>query len=318
MFQITGGSGLLGAADSISFFPPGNADSSGTFSIDNYVDPTDITWWNFNDSDRHDYLLRVLPSASKHAWTYEGGDPSTQSAFDIPIEVYDLGACSYADPSDDQEVTLMVRDRDGSGDFSYGDAVYIRTIPYASVPWGTPSLSSADYTADDAASQTLGRFTFEPIGSSAVLPAGGRFVVRSGRLCPSDVFQFRTVPSGTAAGTVVKNDMSRILAVPNPYYAHSQYELTQFDRVMKFTNIPSSKKVTIRVFNLGGDLVRTITRSAANGDDMSSSQITWDLNTENHLPVASGIYIVRIDVEGVGSKTTRVAIFVEQERLDNF
>ncbi|MGE5176685.1 MAG: T9SS type A sorting domain-containing protein, partial [Hyphomicrobiales bacterium] len=119
-------------------------------------------------------------------------------------------------------------------------------------------------------------------------------------------------------GTVVKNDMSKIRAVPNPYYAHSQYELTQFDRVMKFTNIPSSKKVTIRIFNLAGDLVRTISRSAAAGDDMSSSEITWDLNTANNLPVASGIYIVRIDVDGVGSRTDRIAVFTEQERLDNF
>jgi hypothetical protein len=317
MYQITGGVGLLGVADSISFFPPGNADSSGTYTIDNYVDPADITWWNFNDSDRHDYLLRVLPTASKHAWTYEGGGPSTQLAFDIPIEVYDLGACSYADPSDDQEVTLMVRDFDGSGDFSWGDAVYIRTIPYSSVSWGTPGIMSSDYTADDLATQTLGRLTFEQIGV-ATQPAEGRFVIRGGRLCPDDVFEFQTVPSGTAAGTVVKNDLKRILAVPNPYYAHSQYELTQFDRVMKFTNIPASKKVTIRIFNIAGDLIRTITRSAANGDDTSSSQITWNLNNENNLPVASGVYIVRIDVEGVGSKVDRIAVFVEQERLDNF
>ncbi len=137
-------------------------------------------------------------------------------------------------------------------------------------------------------------------------------------MCPNDVFQFRTVPAGAAPGTVVKNDMSKIRAVPNPYYAHSQYELTQFDRVMKFTNIPASRNVTIRIFNLAGDLVRTIRRSASSGDDMSSAQIIWDLHTENNLPVASGIYVTRIDVEGVGSKTDRIAVFIEQERLDNF
>jgi hypothetical protein len=117
---------------------------------------------------------------------------------------------------------------------------------------------------------------------------------------------------------VVKNDMTKIRAVPNPYYAHSQYELSQFDRVLKFTNIPASRQVTIRIFNLAGDLVRTIRRSAQSGDDMSSSQIIWDLNTENRLPVGSGIYIARIEVSGVGSTTLRVAVFVEQERLDNF
>ena len=132
------------------------------------------------------------------------------------------------------------------------------------------------------------------------------------------VFAFRTVPTGGAPGTVVANDIKKVRAVPNPYYAHSQYELTQFDRVMKFTNIPASRNVTIRIFNLGGDLVRTIRRSASAGDDMSKAEIVWDLNTDNRLPVGSGVYIYRIDVQGVGSKTDRLAVFIEKERLDNF
>ena len=51
---------------------------------------------------------------------------------------------------------------------------------------------------------------------------------------------------------------------------------------------------------------------------MSRAEIVWDLNTDNRLPVGSGIYIYRVDVEGVGSKTDRLAVFVEKERLDNF
>jgi hypothetical protein len=109
-----------------------------------------------------------------------------------------------------------------------------------------------------------------------------------------------------------------VLAVPNPYYAHSQYELTQFDRVLKFTNIPASRSVTLRIFNLGGDLVRTLRRDATTADEAAIATLNWDLNTERNLPVASGIYVWRLDVEGVGSKTDRLAVFVEEERLDNF
>ena len=36
------------------------------------------------------------------------------------------------------------------------------------------------------------------------------------------------------------------------------------------------------------------------------------------LPVASGFYICRVDVDGVGSKTDRLAVFIERERLDNY
>src|SRR3989442_15074246 len=170
--------------------------------------------------------------------------------------------------------------------------------------------------------QTLGRFTLYTAagGSGAItypLP-GGRFRVRGGLLCAGDTFAFRTLPAGAAPGTIVGNDINKVRAVPNPYYAHSQYELTQFDRVMKFTNIPASRNVTIRIFSLSGDLVRTIRKSASAGDDMSRAEIVWDLHTDNRLPVASGVYIYRVEVEGVGTKTDRLAVFIEKERLDNF
>lgn len=319
-WQLKGGTGLLGATDSTNMWAgPAVADSSGTYIISNYLyypdGPVDVTLYNFDDTVQHDYLIQVLPDTTEYAWAYAGGAPSPQATFKVPVAIYDLGQCSLTDPTDDQRVTAEVRDRNGDGMFDWGDAIYIRNIPYASVAWNS-SPTSSDYSPDDEA---LGRFTFyQAPGSSATLPAPGRFLVRGGALCPGDVFQFKTSPAGSAPGTIVGNDLNKILAVPNPYYAHSQYELTQFDRVLKFTNIPASKSVTVRIFNLAGDLVRTIRRSAANGDDMSSSQIIWNLNTENNLPVASGIYIVRIDVDGVGSKTLRIAVFTEQERLDNF
>lgn len=324
IFQLEGGTGLLGATDSINVFAgPAVPDSSGTYVFTNYVyypeGPVDPTQFDFADQVQHDYLVHVLPDTTEFAWLYAGGAPSRMAPFKVPFEIYDLGACSLEDPTDDVKVSVMVRDRDNNKRYSWGDAAYVRLIPYASVPWSTTdTLSTSDmFTADDEASQTLGRFTLYPTGS-ATLPTEGRFLVRSNRLCPGDVFAFRTVTTGTAAGTVIANDVKRIRAVPNPYYAHSQYELTQFDRVLKFTNIPASREVTIRIFNLAGDLVRTIRRSAQGGDDMTTSQINWDLNTENRLPVASGIYIARIEVAGIGSTTLRVAVFVEQERLDNF
>ena len=87
---------------------------------------------------------------------------------------------------------------------------------------------------------------------------------------------------------------------------------------MKFTNIPAAKTVTIRIFNMAGDKVRTIQRTPSTADQMARAEIRWDLNTDNNLPVASGVYIYRVDVDGVGSKTDRLAVFVERERLDNY
>ena len=317
--QLVGGSGLLGSTSVRDVWHnPTQTDVTGTFAFTNFVDPTDITWFDFNDTIQHDYLVHVLPDTTQYAWKYNGGDVSSVATFKVPFEIYDLGQCTFNDASDDTKMSVMIRDLNGNGRWDWGDAAYVRMIPYANVNWTNPGTTSLDYTIDpdtDAASQTLGRFTLQA-ASGATLPVDSRMVV--GTLCAGDVFEFRTVPAGVAAGTVVGRDLTKIRAVPNPYYAHSQYELSQFDRVLKFTNIPGSREVTIRIFNLAGDLVRTIRRSAQAGNDMSSSQINWDLNTENRLPVESGIYIARIEVAGIGATTLRVAVFVEQERLDNF
>ena len=55
----------------------------------------------------------------------------------------------------------------------------------------------------------------------------------------------------------------------------------------------------------------------------ASSKIGAELDSLSDL-VAFGVspallfYIWRLDVDGVGSKTDRLAVFVEEERLDNF
>ena len=103
-----------------------------------------------------------------------------------------------------------------------------------------------------------------------------------------------------------------IRAVPNPYLNQSSYELTQFDRIMRFTNLPN-KPTTIRIFNLAGDLVRTLRK-----DELGDSWIAWDLQNEYDIPVASGIYIYLVEAEGIGSTTGKIAVFVEKERLNKF
>ena len=129
---------------------------------------------------------------------------------------------------------------------------------------------------------------------------------------PDDVFEFQTHPAGTTAGSVVGNDLAQIRVVPNPYLNQSAYELNQFDRIVRFTNLPSSP-CTIRIFNLGGELVRTLTK-----DDPRSAIATWDLQNSSAIPVASGIYIYQVDVKGLGTKTGKMAVFIEKERLNRF
>jgi hypothetical protein len=127
----------------------------------------------------------------------------------------------------------------------------------------------------------------------------------------NDTFRVDTTPLVRNDKALAKTNMNNIRAVPNPYKNHSKYELNQFNRVLRFTNLPES--ATIRIYSIAGDLVRTLQKT-----DPTSSTVDWDLQTTNRLPVGSGLYIFHVDSPGVGSYVGRVVVFMEKERLNNF
>jgi hypothetical protein len=106
-------------------------------------------------------------------------------------------------------------------------------------------------------------------------------------------------------------ELDRIRVVPNPYYGRSNYERNQFARQIRFMNLPAV--CTIRIFNLSGDLVRTLNKS-----DAQTSALTWDALTENELPVGSGVYIYQVEAPGAGRSVGRMVVFTEKERINNF
>ena len=62
-----------------------------------------------------------------------------------------------------------------------------------------------------------------------------------------------------------------------------------------------------------GQLVRTLQKT-----DASSSQLTWDVETESGLPIGSGVYIYHVEAPGVGQYVSRLVVFMEKERLNSF
>src|SRR5882762_4398468 len=128
---------------------------------------------------------------------------------------------------------------------------------------------------------------------------------------PNDIYVFNTSSLVHGDAALAKGNLKKIRAVPTPYYNRSRYETSQFNRVIRFMNLPET--CTIRIFNLAGELVRTLEKS-----DPNSSVLTWDLQTERQLPVASGVYVYHVDAGASGSTFGRVVVFMEKERLNNF
>ena len=73
------------------------------------------------------------------------------------------------------------------------------------------------------------------------------------------------------------------------------------------------EKVTVRLFDLAGNLVRTLDKND------TDQFLQWDLLNNNELPVASGIFIAHIEMPALkASKILQLAIVQEQQFLENY
>ena len=97
--------------------------------------------------------------------------------------------------------------------------------------------------------------------------------------------------------TTIKNSLDKINIVPNPYYGASEYEQSQVDNLVKITNLP--KTCTISIYTINGNLVRRFKK------DSEQTYVDWDLKNTYGISIASGVYIIHIDVEGVGERVLK-------------
>jgi len=97
-----------------------------------------------------------------------------------------------------------------------------------------------------------------------------------------------------------KNILNAVTVFPNPYLGDNPQELNPGERFVTILNLPET--VTIRIYNLGGELVTKIEK------DDRQNFVRWDLTNGHRFFVASGMYLVHIEAPGVGSKVLKLAV----------
>lgn len=114
---------------------------------------------------------------------------------------------------------------------------------------------------------------------------------------------------------VVRNDpgaasleVRRVNVFPNPYYGMNRSEINRYSRFVTFNHLPYL--ATIRIYNLAGVHARTIRKE----DETQFAR--WDLNNENGLPVAGGLYLAHIEMRDInnndlGDKILKLMIIPE-------
>jgi len=126
------------------------------------------------------------------------------------------------------------------------------------------------------------------------------------------MYTFNTKDLGTHKNEtdVLKDALALINVVPNPYYAYSSYEKTALENLVKITNLP--EKCTVTIYTLNGTLIRKFKK-----DDTKTS-LDWDLKNSARIPIASGLYIIHVDVPGVGEKVLKWFGVLRPIDLDNY
>lgn len=109
---------------------------------------------------------------------------------------------------------------------------------------------------------------------------------------PMYMFSMDGFAAESGDATAAKEVLDMIKAVPNPYYAYSEYENTKLDTRIKITNLP--EKCTISIYNVGGTLMRRYVKA-----DPKTS-LDWDLKNHVGIPVAGGVYLIHVEIPDVG------------------
>ena len=101
-----------------------------------------------------------------------------------------------------------------------------------------------------------------------------------------DIFQFTTPPVVRNDVVLERTDVQRVSVFPNPYLGDQLAPDGSLVNQVTFSHLPP--RVTVRIFNLAGQLVVTLKK------DDPSQYLRWNLQNSSGRPVASGIYIAHI------------------------
>ena len=285
----------------------------------------------------NDFEVRATDEGSYGYFLFSSGN-----AIWVPFETWDIGPTGpfgVNDPSDDVRMIPIVFS-DGGGECSFGfgeaddpfglgweitDRVYafypIEGRSYAdweatvkplvdAHPSRCPTSPQTDDAAEliDRSGRPLQRLIWmmdpsSPHYRDEFIPVGNviRFLTTKPNL-PGDRFFIHTAgfePKTNDLQTA-KDALDLIGIVPNPYKGVSDYELTTIRDVVRFTNLPDV--ATIRIYNLSGTLMRQLEKTPA------TTGLEWDLTNDDGFHIASGMYLVHVEVPGVGERTLKFGL----------
>ncbi|RLD09581.1 hypothetical protein DRI50_12025, partial [candidate division KSB1 bacterium] len=155
--------------------------------------------------------------------------------------------------------------------------------------------------------EVLSNLVICELDGSPALPETGtviRFITTKG---PTEALTFRFTAPGRIENdlALAKKDVQKINVFPNPFYAGAQVGPNGFVRKVTFNHLP--QQAIIRIFDLGGRQIRKLTK------DDPSQFLEWDLCNAKGKPIASGLYVIYIDMPELKMKKVLKLMVVMEE-----
>ena len=203
------------------------------------------------------------------------------SRFDVPMFTKNLMTGEQAD--------IFILDNDDNDQVNAGDRLFI--------------------AEKDESNRVKYRFTIDILSSSGdVAPSPGE-KIRISTTRPfgsDDKFRF-TMRKQSIDNEQAKESLEDIFVAPNPYLGAASWErasgsIGRGERKIEFFNLPL--ECTIRIFNVRGELVRTIEHEGS----MEDGSASWDLRSNDSEDIAYGIYFYHVEAPGVGEYIDKFAI----------
>ena len=317
----------------IWFFTVGGGDNGDFTDFNNRVARGD----NFSRIGAFDYEMRFTGSSTAYRRFQD------DALIEVPFEIWNTGVGTPEDTSDDYRMVPAILDQ-AFGDI--GEAgVYDLSLsddPISGaandpetdwIYWYNPNdtspgeagyeawLATADTAPADHGGEVLARTTLvgwnlgtAPPYPQALPEEGTVFrIITTKPNQPGDVFAVNTQDLDVEESGIETPEeaLDRIAMVPNPYMGASTYETGNLSRVVRITNLPPDA-ATIQIYTVAGSLVRTLRK------DGPSRSLDWDLQTETGLPVASGMYLVRIEIADVGERILKFGVVNRKTQITLF
>jgi len=133
-------------------------------------------------------------------------------------------------------------------------------------------------------------------------------IIASHANAPADTFKFTPKAPTLGDPGIARVDVTKINVFPNPYHSFDIGDPGRLTQVVTFTHLP--QRAIIRIYTLAGVMVKSIQK------DDPGQFLAWDLKNESGRPVASGMYLVYIQMPDLGStKTLKLGILAEKQQM---